>query len=463
MEQGFTRGARVTLELRDEEDRPLDGMVVHGFERSGNQLLSSVTLPELEDGDYKMHATVATGFETRELDLDLPLYAPALVHVMTDRPLYKPGQEVLLRSVLLKRTDQTPLDGRPGRWRILSPSGLEMLVERDRAGAYGVADSSFPLDRRSEIGTWTATYTSGQASDQVSFEVKPFKLPRFTVELNADAPWYEISDRIGVDGIARYTSGAPVADAAVAVSIRRAEGRWPAPLAWEASLDAKTGKDGRFTVDLGVVPPDLIERATFDVTARVTEQAGEAAGGRAQVILSKDDLQIASVTELGDGLVQGFNNRVYLRVSTPDGVPVPMADLRVKNPWNAQAKARDTRTDEDGVASIQLDPGDPVTVVIPAVPARPRPLTPASPSISTAIEFIGGRGLSMAERRALDRLYPAISRCGDFVVGSKTASIGLEVSPAGSVRAMEHESDAVSTCVGRAMRGVQFGGGDSRV
>ena len=130
MEQGFTRGARVTLELRDEEDRPLDGMVVHGFERSGNQLLSSVTLPELEDGDYKMHATVATGFETRELDLDLPLYAPALVHVMTDRPLYKPGQEVLLRSVLLKRTDQTPLDGRPGRWRILSPSGLEMLVER---------------------------------------------------------------------------------------------------------------------------------------------------------------------------------------------------------------------------------------------------------------------------------------------------------------------------------------------
>jgi len=462
-EHGFSRGVEVELELRDDEEKPVDGLVVAGFERQRAELLSTVTLPEVPDGDYTLHATLTTGFETREVDLDLPLYAPALVHVMTDRPLYKPGQEVLLRSLLLKRTDRTPLDGRPGRWEILSPSGTKMLEERDRAGAYGIADSSFPLDQRAEIGTWTAVYRSGQESDRVSFEVKPFKLPRFTVELAPDAPWYEISDTVEVEGAARYASGAPVADAEVAVTIRRAEGRWPAPLSWEAPREAKTDRNGRFTVELGDVPPDLIERAVFHVSAAVTESAGEVARGGTQVILSRDDLRVESVTELGDGLVQGFNNRVYLRVSTPDGVPLPGTQLRVSNPWETSSTPREAETDEDGVAAIQIDPGDPVTVVLPTVPVRPRPLTPDAPVITYGNELIASRALSMVERKALDRLVPAIARCGDYTVASMAATVGLEVGPTGAVRVVEHGAGLVETCVGRAMRDVQLGGGGDRV
>ncbi len=461
--QAFSRGADVSLELRDLEDQPIEGLLVEGFSSSGRHLVSEVTLPAVPDGDYKLHATVATGFETREIDVDLPLFAPAIVHIMTDRPLYKPGQEVLLRSVILKRTDLTPLDGRPGKWRILSPSGIELLVEKDKAGTYGVADSSFPLDRRAEIGTWTATYTSGSATDQIQFQVKPFKLPRFTVELTADAPWYGISDEITVEGIARYTSGAPVANAATTVWIRRSEGRWPAPLEWEEAVEVETGANGKFEIDLGAVPADLIERATFSVAAQVTEEAGEIGTGATQIILSKDDLRIEAVTELGDGLVQGFNNRAYLRVTTPDGVPVRLAELEVTNPWDEMAKARKATTDADGVAALQLDPGDPVTVVIPAAPVRVRPLKPAQPSVSNARELVGQRSLSMSERRALDALYPAIARCGDLAVGARSVMVGLEVDAFGGIRSLDHDKTAVAECVGRAMRSVRFGIGESRV
>ena len=461
--QTFSRGARVALELRDLEDQPVSGMEVAGFKVSGSYLQSKVKLPDVPDGDYKLHAVVTTGFEIREIDVDLPLYAPAIVHIMSDRPLYKPGQEVLLRSAILKRTDLTPLDGRPGTWRIFSPSGLEMLVERDKAGSFGVADSSFPLDKRAEIGTWTAVYASGNATDQVQFQVKPFKLPRFSVELKPDADWYGISDEIGLDGVARYTSGAPVANAAVTVNVRKAEGRWPAPLDWEEAIEVKTGPDGKFELDLGVVPPDLIELATFSVSARVTEQAGEVVSGGAKIILSKDDLKIEAVTELGGGLVQGFNNRAYVRVMTPDGVPVRLADLTVTNPWDEMAKAREAKTDEDGVAAIQLDPGDPVTVVIPAVPARVRPLTPADPSVNNASELVGQRSLSMGERRALDELYPAIAQCGDLAVGAKAVQVGLEVGSAGDIRAIDFPNGHVAACVGAAMRRVRFGPGVPRV
>ena len=50
------------------------------------------------------------------------------------------------------------------------------------------------------------------------------------------ATWYGIGDEIAVDGLARYTSGAPVANAPVEVRIRRSEGRWPAPLEWEEQI-----------------------------------------------------------------------------------------------------------------------------------------------------------------------------------------------------------------------------------
>ena len=42
------------------------------------------------------------------------------------------------------------------------------------------------------------------------------------------------------------------------------------------------------------------------------------ATGAASVLLSEDPIAVQAVTELGDGLVQGFNNRVYLRATTAD-------------------------------------------------------------------------------------------------------------------------------------------------
>ena len=92
----------------------------------------------------------------------------------------------------------------------------------------------------------------------------------------------------------------------------------------------------------------------------ITEQAGEVGSASTRVVLSKDDLKVDVVTELGDGLVEGFNNRAYIRVMTPDGRPVPLADVRVTNPWDELAPARDAPADEDGVAALQLDPGAPV-------------------------------------------------------------------------------------------------------
>lgn len=458
----FTRGAEVEATLLGVDEAPVDGLILDGFTREGTRLRSGLRLPDLPDGDYVLRTQVTTAFESRTVDLDLPLYKPALVHLMSDRPLYKPGQDVLLRSVSLERSKRTPLDGRPGRWRIVAPDGTEMHVERAKAGAFGVAETSFPLDRHADIGTWRASYESGGARDEITFEVRPFRLPRFTVELSSSERWFGVGDRVVIEGVARYTSGAPVAEAPVELTVRQSSGRWPAPLAWEEPVQAHTRSDGTFEVEIGDVPADLIERSTFSVSARVTEQAGEAASGATQLVVSKDDLQVEAVTELGDGLVEGFNNRLYVRVSTPDGRPLPLAEVTVGNPWDDTWKPREAKADVDAVFAVQLDPGKPVTVVDPTPPVRVRPMVPDAPHIQAANEQASGRGLDLAERRALDAVYGDIAACGDLTVGNRTVTLGMRVDRAGGVRDLVHDGSALAACASDATRRVRFPVGEER-
>jgi hypothetical protein len=110
---------------------------------------ATITLPDVPDGDYKLRATFATRLGPGEVTVALPLYTPARVHVLTDRPLYEPGNTVRFRAVALRARDLAPLDGRPGRWIVKNPDGDVLLEEKAPAGDWGVVAGSFPLDKGS--------------------------------------------------------------------------------------------------------------------------------------------------------------------------------------------------------------------------------------------------------------------------------------------------------------------------
>ncbi|MFT5461099.1 MAG: hypothetical protein ACI9K2_007624, partial [Myxococcota bacterium] len=458
----LARGVGVRLAVVDADGVAIDGLEVGSWDEWGSGRIAKVGLPRVPDGDYRLQATVDAGFETVTVEADLPLYAPAVVHLLPDRPLYRPGQDVLLRSVTLRRDDLAPVDPRPGRWRIMAPDGTEMLVERGRTGAAGVADTQFPLGRHAPHGTWRATWETGADADTITFDVRPFALPRFTVELAPDAPWYTVGERVTVEGVARYSSGAPVAGRPVAVTVRPTSGVWPPPLAWEGPLEAVTDASGRFSVPIGEVPSDLVGRSTLRASARVVEEAGEQATGRAELVLSVDALRVEAVTELGDGLVGGFNNRAYLRVTTPDGRPLPQTPITVRNPWEVDRAPQEATTDVDGVASLQLDPGEPISVRQPVPPVRVRPLEAVPPSLARGRSTLGGASLSLAERRALDSALPQLASCADFAVGTRSVAVGLAVDAAGTVRNAVTSAGVLEDCVAAVARRVRFPAGEPR-
>jgi hypothetical protein len=410
-------------------------IAVPRWEASDNRRRAAITLPEVPDGDYRLRVTYETRVGKGELDVPIPLYTPARIHVITDRPLYEPGNVVRFRAVVLRARDLAPLDHRPGAWVITDPEGNVMLEEKAAAGAWGVVAGTFPLDRGAPSGAWKVEWRSAAASDTAAFSVQPFTLPRFRVEATADQAFYRAGDAPAIRGAVLYSSGAPVANAALDVQWN-VGGDWPPPLEWQDRLLPKrvaAGANGRFELLLPKIPADLQGKATITAHLSAIDPAGDRATGVASVLLSEDGIAASAVTELGEGLVASFNNRLYVRVTTPDGRELAGTKITVRRAWDPNDNGAPALLDEDGVASLQIDPGPPVNVVIPAAPYRPPP-RPRLVTRGEVRELIGREGAPLADQVELDRWLPALEPCAKWHDPDAPAvALGLRVDRGGGV------------------------------
>ena len=444
----------------EQELQPKDGWKSQGTSKS-----AVITLPTVPDGDYLLRVKAKTSIGDEQLDAPLPLYAPARVHVLTDRPLYEPGNTVQFRALVLHAGTLAPLDGRPGTWRVSDPSGEVLLEEKMPAGDWGVVRGSFPLDSQAQSGTWTVSWSSGPASQSRTFEVKPFTLPRFRIEAAPVRAFYRRNEVPVLKGTVRYSSGAPVAKAKVELTWN-VGGQWPAPTAWVdgSALPrlATTDGAGQFQVELPRVPEDLQGTATLSASLAAIDPSGDRVEGSASILLSEDAIAVSAVSELADGLVQGFNNRLYLRLTTADGIVLRNADVVVKRLWEPTDKGTTAKTDEDGVASLQLDPGPPVNVVIPAMPFRPPPR--ADPvERSNLIDRLNDDEVSLADRLVFDRSEAALEGCTRSVGGDGSVTAGVHVRASGALGGVAAPSTRLGKCVQRVLEGLRFEAGRERL
>jgi hypothetical protein len=453
----FTGDVKVQARLEG-ADVPVVLTALEPIEGRDGARVGRITLPQVPDGDHVLVVDVDAGFDQATVRVPLSFYSPALVHVLSDRPIYRPGEDVQLRSLVLARADQVPLGERPGRWRIVASDGVELLDEPAKAGPWGVAATSLPLDRDAPHGTYRATYESGADRDTITFEVRPFELPKITMDVSSQRRWSEAGDPVTIEGTARYRSGAPIADTEVELQLRRMEGAWPLPLDWTTKKTVRTDRFGRFTYTWGEVPNDIRDRVVIGAHAAVTEAGGESTTATTRLTLSQYPLHGAVLTELGEALAAGRNNRAYIRVMRPDGTPVPDADVEVANPWNPAAGPKTAKTDADGVLSVQIDPGDPVTLVIPPMPVRRRPPPPAPPpdrpEVTDARRAFGP--LDLVEQRALPPLEDRMRRCQTAEVGAQ--NVDLTVRVVGGRVALVRSADPTETarCLERELVGLPW-------
>ena len=114
-----------------------------------------------------------------------------LAYVMTDRPLYKPGETVGLKLYLRSREGgpSTPISGQKAYVRVNDPNGKQLVRETVTTNAFGTASFTLTLDKKVTLGAFSITVeTDGQYFTQPSmqFRVEEYKPPEYIVSRRGD-------------------------------------------------------------------------------------------------------------------------------------------------------------------------------------------------------------------------------------------------------------------------------------
>lgn len=141
----------------------------------------------------------------------------------TDRPVYRPGQQVRLRAIVRREVQgRYVVDADlPARVRVVDPRGAELLSREVRPDAFGAFAADLELAAEPALGTHTLFVETDGRSFQQTFDVLAYRKPDVLAEVLPARNAYLAGDRVAATATLRYTVGGVVAGAAARWTVER--------------------------------------------------------------------------------------------------------------------------------------------------------------------------------------------------------------------------------------------------
>lgn len=178
--------------------------------------------------------------------------------VFTDRSLYRPGQKVQMSVVchVIGKDNTTAVEPNKTVVAMLRDTEYEVVAtDTLTTDEYGCAATEFTLPKGARNGHYSITAGEGN----VGFSVEEYVRPTFEVTMDKPDVAFVAGDTITVTGKAKAYSGASVADAKVAYTIRRSNAWWWRRVDSNTTLltdTVKTDANGNFTLRMPMVMPE---------------------------------------------------------------------------------------------------------------------------------------------------------------------------------------------------------------
>ncbi len=283
----------------------------------------------------------------------------------TDRGLYRPGQTVQFKGILVRvDRDMDTYEVVPERDLEVSfrdPNDQEIARTAVRTNAFGSFSGTFtaPPDRL----TGQMRLVAVGADGSTAFQVEEYKRPKFKVSLETPAEGGKLGEPVTVKGEAMSYTGAAIDGARVTWRVVR-EVRFP-PWCWwsfryaETSREiahgrATTDKNGKFEVTFPARPDLSIPEKdqpvfTYTVTANVTDTAGETRSQTRPVRVGYTALDLSLSAPAW--MQAGQPIAIPLTTATLDGKGIPAAGTvlvhALKAPPQVVRPRLDNRPDAD--------------------------------------------------------------------------------------------------------------------
>lgn len=297
-----------------------DQSVFLGSGSTNNQGFSSQTfsLPQISSGPWTIQ--VLSG-EQGVVKGEVTVKNSAVLLISTDKPIYKPGQTLQGRVLLLNNALQ-PMLGTI-ELSIADAKGIKIHKENLTVNEYGVASFNLPLANELNFGTWKITAQSGtENKTELDVEVDKYVLPAFEVKINASKDWFLVSERVTGTIDTRYFFGKPVQGKVHIQALRYVS-------TWEeyATADGRL-EDGLYAFDL---PPVIYiagtqseeGAGTLQLKVTVTDDTGkeESTDALLRIVNSSVTVKLLPESPIAK---PGLNQQLLIVTETPGGKPLSM-------------------------------------------------------------------------------------------------------------------------------------------
>jgi alpha-2-macroglobulin len=143
-------------------------------------------------------------------------------YIYTDRPAYRPGQEVALRGVVREARDgqYSNPSGESYKLEIYDARGRLLLARPTKLSEFGTFHEGIRLDSGAPLGTYRVRlFKPGQGDFAGAFEVQSYKLEKIDLDFDLAKSVYYRGETVKADLIAKYQYGSPVAGRPVEVAL----------------------------------------------------------------------------------------------------------------------------------------------------------------------------------------------------------------------------------------------------
>lgn len=255
--------ADLKLGLKGDEDKTLL-TTMHGITDASGFAVLDFPIPlsaELDD-EAEIKVSGRKGGIVREAFEDLnSLSADQNFILMTDKPIYQPGQMLNMRGILLKGAEsKTVVTGSVVEFRVEDEDSMVLYQQQVTTSSFGIAAASWQIPAGARLGSYRLSVhgADGESIGARQLRITRYDLPNFTVIAKPDKTFYLPADKSArVEVRADYLFGRPVTKGSVRVA--RETGReWNFQ---EQKYEIEEGESRE-----GEIESDGVFRAEFDLS-----------------------------------------------------------------------------------------------------------------------------------------------------------------------------------------------------